>query len=98
VLVTPNLPEAAALLDAPIARNEVEMREQGERLLALGARAVLIGRPVVWGLGVHGADGVRDVLTHLRGELARTMALCGVARIADATPDLVTPTSGRERA
>ena len=42
VLVTPNLPEAAALLDAPIARNEVEMREQGERLLALGARAVLV--------------------------------------------------------
>ena len=32
------------------------------KALALGARAVLIGRPVVWGLAVHGADGVRDVL------------------------------------
>ena len=41
-VITPNLPEAAALLEAPLARNEVEMREQGERLLALGARAVLI--------------------------------------------------------
>src|SRR6516162_3368695 len=41
-VVTPNLPEAAALLDAPIARNETEMREQGERLLALGPRAVLV--------------------------------------------------------
>ncbi len=42
LVVTPNLPEAAALLDAPIARNESEMREQGERLLALGPRAVLV--------------------------------------------------------
>jgi hydroxymethylpyrimidine/phosphomethylpyrimidine kinase len=42
LVVTPNLPEAAALLDAPIARTEAEMRAQGERLLALGARAVLI--------------------------------------------------------
>ena len=42
LVLTPNLPEAAALLDAPIARNESEMREQGERLLALGPRAVLV--------------------------------------------------------
>jgi hydroxymethylpyrimidine/phosphomethylpyrimidine kinase len=41
-LITPNLPEAAALLDAPIAQTESEMRQQGERLLALGARAVLM--------------------------------------------------------
>jgi hydroxymethylpyrimidine/phosphomethylpyrimidine kinase len=42
LVITPNLPEAAALLDAPVARNETEMRAQGERLLALGARAVLV--------------------------------------------------------
>jgi 4-hydroxymandelate oxidase len=59
------------------------------KALALGARAVLIGRPVLWGLAVNGADGVRDVLTHLRQELVRTMALCGVATIAQATSDLV---------
>jgi hydroxymethylpyrimidine/phosphomethylpyrimidine kinase len=41
-VITPNLPEAAALLDAPLARNETDMRLQAERLLALGARAVLI--------------------------------------------------------
>jgi hydroxymethylpyrimidine/phosphomethylpyrimidine kinase len=41
-VITPNLPEAAALLDAPIACSETEMREQGERLLALGSGAVLI--------------------------------------------------------
>ena len=42
LVITPNLPEAAALLDAPIARTEAEMRAQAERLLALGPRAVLI--------------------------------------------------------
>jgi hydroxymethylpyrimidine/phosphomethylpyrimidine kinase len=42
LVITPNLPEAAALLDAPVARNETEMREQAERLLALGPQSVLI--------------------------------------------------------
>ena len=41
-VITPNLPEAAALLEAPMAQSENEMREQGEKLLALGAGAVLI--------------------------------------------------------
>lgn len=41
-LITPNLPEAAALLDAPHARNEQEMHHQGEALLALGCEAVLM--------------------------------------------------------
>jgi hydroxymethylpyrimidine/phosphomethylpyrimidine kinase len=42
LLITPNLPEAAALLDTPVARVEAEMQAQGERLLAAGAKAVLI--------------------------------------------------------
>jgi hydroxymethylpyrimidine/phosphomethylpyrimidine kinase len=42
LVITPNLPEAGALLDAEPARTKAEMRVQGERLLALGARAVLI--------------------------------------------------------
>jgi hydroxymethylpyrimidine/phosphomethylpyrimidine kinase len=42
LIITPNLAEAAALLEAPLARTEEEMREQGERLLALGPRAVLV--------------------------------------------------------
>jgi 4-hydroxymandelate oxidase len=59
------------------------------KALALGARAVLIGRPALWGLAVNGADGVRDVLDHLRNELVRAMALSGTPTLADATPDLV---------
>lgn len=42
MLITPNLPEAAALLEMPIAQNETQMRGQGEKLLAMGARAVLM--------------------------------------------------------
>jgi len=42
LVITPNLPEAAALLDAPVARSESDMRRQGERLLVLGAKAVLM--------------------------------------------------------
>lgn len=41
-LITPNLPEAAALLDAPVASNEREMHEQGKALMALGCEAVLM--------------------------------------------------------
>jgi 4-hydroxymandelate oxidase len=59
------------------------------KALALGARAVLIGRPVIWGLSVHGADGVRDVLEHLRVELVRAMQLTGTASLKEATRDLV---------
>ena len=42
MVITPNLPEAAALLDAPMAQSESEMHAQGEKLLALGAKAVLM--------------------------------------------------------
>ena len=42
LVVTPNLPEAAALLDEPIARSEDEMAAQGQRILAFGSAAVLI--------------------------------------------------------
>jgi hydroxymethylpyrimidine/phosphomethylpyrimidine kinase len=42
LLITPNLPEAAALLGTAPSRNEAEMQAQGERLLAAGAKAVLI--------------------------------------------------------
>jgi 4-hydroxymandelate oxidase len=47
------------------------------KALALGARAVLLGRPVLWGLAVGGAAGVYQVLELLRAELELGMALCG---------------------
>ncbi len=51
--------------------------------LALGATAVGIGRPVLWGLAVDGEAGVGRVLDFLTDELAQAMALCGAASLAD---------------
>ncbi|HET8936506.1 MAG TPA: alpha-hydroxy acid oxidase [Polyangiales bacterium] len=61
------------------------------KALALGARAVLIGRPVLWGLTVAGRDGVAAVLESLRRELDLAMALCGCPNLAEVTPDLLEP-------
>lgn len=59
------------------------------KALALGARAVLVGRPILWGLATGGADGVEAVLTELVEEVTRALALCGVATPHDVTPDLL---------
>jgi 4-hydroxymandelate oxidase len=59
------------------------------KALALGARAVMVGRPVLWGLAVAGEDGVTGVLEALRAELVRVMAFCGAARIEQLTADLI---------
>lgn len=58
------------------------------KALGLGARAVLIGRPVAWGLANAGALGVAHVIRLLRDELAAAMALCGCAQPAHAGPAL----------
>jgi isopentenyl diphosphate isomerase/L-lactate dehydrogenase-like FMN-dependent dehydrogenase len=53
--------------------------------LALGARAVLVGRPVLWGLAVDGADGADRVLRLLRDELELALGLCGCCSPDDVT-------------
>jgi 4-hydroxymandelate oxidase len=57
--------------------------------LALGADLVAVGRPIIWGLAVHGAEGVQHVLQILRDELSLAMALAGCRTIGDVTPDLI---------
>jgi 4-hydroxymandelate oxidase len=59
------------------------------KALALGADAVAVGRPVVWGLAAAGRDGVTQVLELLREDFDRAMALCGAARPAELTRDQV---------
>ena len=59
------------------------------KALALGARAVGIGRPLFWGLAVNGAEGVHGVLELLREEVDRAMAYCGQTSIRDLEPNLV---------
>ena len=62
------------------------------KAVALGARAVLIGRLQCWGLAVGGADGVAQVLRILRAEMENTMALMGVRALRELTPTKVRST------
>jgi 4-hydroxymandelate oxidase len=57
--------------------------------LALGAKAVGIGRPFLWGLGAFGQAGVDRVLEILQGELRLVMGNCGTRTVADITPAYV---------
>jgi 4-hydroxymandelate oxidase len=66
------------------------------KALALGARAVLIGRPVIHGLALAGAMGVAHVLRLLSDELELAMAQCGVRRPGDASRELLHPANPAE--
>jgi len=59
------------------------------KALALGADAVMIGRPVLWGLSVNGEQGVVHVLEILKEEFRVAMALAGCAKISDISSDLI---------
>jgi 4-hydroxymandelate oxidase len=59
------------------------------KALMLGATAVLVGRPYVWGLAAHGADGVKLAVDLLRTELEMAMCLLGAPTLADLTDDLL---------
>ena len=59
------------------------------KALALGARAVLVGRPVLWGLATGGADGVAAALEMLVAETREAMTLCGAPTVAELGPDLI---------
>jgi 4-hydroxymandelate oxidase len=59
------------------------------KAIARGARAVLIGRPVLWGLAVDGEAGVCRVLQLLRDEIDLAMGLCGCRTVSEITPDLI---------
>jgi 4-hydroxymandelate oxidase len=87
--VLPEVVEAIAgraevLLDGGIRRGTDVVKA-----LALGARAVLVGRPVLWGLTCGGEAGVRRVLELLSAELDLAMALCGAPDVAALSADLV---------
>ncbi len=72
---------AQVLLDGGVRRGADVVKA-----LALGARAVLLGRPVVWGLAVAGEAGVVHVLELLRSELMRTMSLLGCPSVTGLDP------------
>jgi 4-hydroxymandelate oxidase len=59
--------------------------------LALGATAVFVGRPAIWGLATGGAAGVAAVLDGLSAQLAHTMLLCGLSDVRSVPRDAITP-------
>ncbi len=59
------------------------------KALALGAKAVGIGRPMLWGLGAFGQPGVDRVLEIMQAELKLVMGNCGTRTLADITRDYV---------
>ncbi len=61
------------------------------KALALGAKAVMVGRPLVWGLAVDGAQGARRVIEILLAEFDAALALAGAPRAAELDRGFVTP-------
>jgi 4-hydroxymandelate oxidase len=59
------------------------------RALALGARAVLIGRPVLWALANQGEEGVTRMLTSLIDDIGRCLRMCGAASVTELGPDVL---------
>lgn len=92
------VPTAVALPDVVEAvQGEVEVLVDGGirrgtdvvKALALGADAVLVGRPVLWALAIDGAKGVQRALELLREETDNAMALAGAATVDEVTRDIV---------
>nr|AVP27296.1 peroxisomal glycolate oxidase [Cyanophora paradoxa] len=67
------------------------------KALALGARAVFVGRPVVWGLAAGGEEGVRKVLTMLRDEFKLGLALLGCQSLKDINRSMVVTPADRAK-
>ncbi|HET9126083.1 MAG TPA: alpha-hydroxy-acid oxidizing protein, partial [Solirubrobacteraceae bacterium] len=59
------------------------------KALALGARAVLLGRPYLYALALAGEQGVRQVLRDLAADVDLTLGLCGCSSLAELTPELL---------
>lgn len=89
IRVLPGIAEAVAgrvdvLIDGGVRRGTDVIKA-----IALGAKAVLLGRPILWGLAADGERGVSQVLEILRTELDLAMALCGCRSVDDIGRDLV---------
>jgi isopentenyl diphosphate isomerase/L-lactate dehydrogenase-like FMN-dependent dehydrogenase len=83
-VVTAVAGRAAVLMDSGVRTGSDVLKA-----IALGADAVLIGRPYIYGLGLGGAAGVRHVLRSLLADLDLSMALSGCASLADVGPELL---------
>jgi 4-hydroxymandelate oxidase len=88
------LPEVAEALDRRIELYVDGGIRRGEHVLAalaMGARAVFVGRPALWALSVGGSAGVTRMLTDLSGELDHALRIAGCPTIGTISSDLVAP-------
>ncbi|MGH7873872.1 MAG: alpha-hydroxy-acid oxidizing protein [Candidatus Binatia bacterium] len=86
------LPEVLAAVDGKVpVLLDSGIRSGGDivKALALGAKAVLIGRPIAWGVGAFGAAGVERVFAIFAEEMQRVLTMTGVARVRDVTPAIL---------
>jgi len=93
LLTLPEIVDAAGSVEVYL---DGAVRRGGDVLkaLALGARCVLIGRPIFWGLAIDGETGLRRVLQILRSELESAMSLCGVGDVESVERSLVALPAG----
>jgi 4-hydroxymandelate oxidase len=89
--VLPHVVEAAGDLCEIYVDGGIRRGSDVLKAIALGARAVLVGRPILWGLCVGGEQGATQVLEILRRELDEAMLLCGCATLTDIDDSLLRP-------
>jgi 4-hydroxymandelate oxidase len=89
--VLPYVAEAAGHLCEIYVDGGIRRGSDVLKALALGARAVLVGRPVLWGLCVAGEEGAVQVLEILRRELDEAMLLCGCTKLDQIDATLLAP-------
>jgi len=81
--VLPHVVEAAGALCEIYVDGGIRRGSDVLKAIALGARAVLVGRPILWGLCVAGEEGAANILEILRRELDEAMLLCGCSKLDD---------------
>ncbi|MGH2710515.1 MAG: lactate 2-monooxygenase [Actinomycetota bacterium] len=87
----PAVVEAAGVLPV-LLDSGVRTGADAVKAIALGARAVLLGRPYAFGLGVGGEDGVKHVIRSFLAEMELTMALSGLTRVSEIDHSVLEPT------
>ncbi|MFL6527255.1 MAG: alpha-hydroxy acid oxidase [Chthoniobacterales bacterium] len=87
--VLPHVAEAAGDLCEIYVDGGLRRGSDVLKAIALGARAVLVGRPILWGLTVAGEEGATRVLEILRRELDEAMLLCGCTKLSDIDSSLL---------
>ena len=89
--VLPHVVDAAGDLSEIYVDGGIRRGSDVLKAIAFGARAVLVGRPILWGLCVGGEQGGLGVLEILRRELDEAMLLCGCTTLGDINRSLLTP-------